>query len=104
KGALHGAVVRPCAFDGDDQVAKVVIAHGRAQVADRGSKSSLLVLAMRGWNQDRAVEIAQQELGLGFATVDTNAATMLRPDRSDPLGQLPRRLLDQECACLLRTW
>jgi hypothetical protein len=71
-----------------------------AEPLDGGAKIGLGVYQDGGFDEDRAIVVAEKILGPGLGAIDADDAKMLRPDRLHALGELPVRLLDKETSRL----
>ena len=96
EGELHGPMVFAGAFDGDDQVGQVVLAHRLADAVDGGLQVATLVRQGRRFEQDAAVEIGEEVARAGLGTIDGEDAKVLGADRLDAGREQAVGLLQHE--------
>src|SRR5262245_3023993 len=94
-GALHGAMVLAGAFDGDDEVAEVVLGQGLAEAVESGLQSAVSVADLGRLEQWLAVEVGEHVLGATLAAVETEDAEVLGSHRLHARLELPPRLVQQ---------
>ena len=94
EGALDRPMVVAGAFDGDDDIAEVVLADRVAQGGDEGVERSAFVLDRDGGNQNSSVEVCQEQPRPLFGDIDGDNAETLGPDRLHARAELPIGLLD----------
>jgi len=88
-------VISTGALDSDDQITKVVLAHGVSDARDGGIESGTVVLDQSGRNEDVSIEIGEHPFGTGFGTVHADDAESLRPDFLHTRMNDAARLVDQ---------
>ena len=80
EGALDGSMVFAGAFDGDDEIAELVLDHGLAKAIDGGLEVAAAVGQGGGLDQDAAIEVGQEVTGACLGAVHGDDAEVLRPD------------------------
>ena len=96
EGVLHRAMVFAGAFDGDDEVGQLVLAHGLADAVDGGLEVAAVVGHGRRFKQCPAVEVGEEVAGAGFGAVDGDDAEVFRSHSLDAWGELATGFLQDE--------
>ena len=99
EGELHGPMVLAGAFDGDDQVAQVVLTHRLADAVDGGLQVAAAVRHGCGFEQRAAVKVGEEVARAGLGTIDGEDAKVLGADRLDAGRELAVGLLQHEAFC-----
>ena len=95
EGALHDAMVLTSAFNGDDQVAQVMLAHGLANEFHDCLQAGTGVLQRSRVDENSAVEVGQHEFGTKLGTIDADDAEVFWSDRIDTVGKLASGFLEE---------
>ena len=95
EGALHDAMVLTSAFNGDDQVAQVMLAHGLANEFHDCLQAGTGVLQRSRVDENSAVEVGQHEFGTKLGTIDADDAEVFWSDRIDTVGKLASGFLEK---------
>lgn len=96
EGVLDGAMISAGLFDGDENVAKLMLLHRLSDARDAGLKIGLNVGHDRGRDEDVAKEIAEDVLRAQLGAVDADDAEVLGSDGLDALMNLAMRLVHEE--------
>jgi hypothetical protein len=96
EGELDRTMLFAGAFEGDHEVAQVVLADGLPEAIDGGLEVAALGGQGRGFEQDAAVAVGQEVAGAGLGTVDGDDAKVFGADALDARDKLAVRFLQQE--------
>jgi hypothetical protein len=94
EGALHQAVIAAGAFDGDQAIAELVVGEGFADLGDGGVEVRAVVGDGGGRDEDAAVEVGEEELGVVLVAVAADDAEVLGADLLDAGMQDAARLAE----------
>jgi hypothetical protein len=92
EGALRRQVVDTGLFDGDDEIAEVVVRNGLPQCGDGLLEALPRRFDGDGFHEDAAVKIGEHPLGTCLGTIDGHDAEVLRGGLLDPRMERAGRL------------
>ena len=103
KGVEDGLVIGTGAFDGDDEIAEIELTGELPHARDDTLQIGLRVREAGGFEQDLAIEIAEEQLGLPLGAIDADDAKMFGSDSLHALLNLPLGFDHEEARALVVT-
>ena len=101
KRQLDGAMIVAGAFDGDDDILEVVLAHGLTDAVDDGLEVAARVRHGGGFEEGAAVEVGEEVARACLGTVEGDDAEVFGSDLSDAVEELSVGFLQDEALGLV---